>query len=189
MNIEPHLVLIAKIGAAIAAIALIFKDIKPFFYSAKKFFSMPETIDRIEKETKANGGSSLRDAINRIEKRQLVQEHRILSLLDITTEISIFELDHYGNIIRSNTAFLTLIGKSADELIGHSWINNISHEDRDRIFKEFTEATIQKRMFSSVFYVKNGTTKCEIECKIQPVLTKDNEIISWLALLRKTMQF
>lgn len=189
MNIDPILILTAKIGGAIAATALIWKYLKQIIAFGKNFLSMPETIKKIELETKTNGGATIKDALNRIEKRQLIQEQRTLHLLEISCEIGIFEADPHGNIIRSNSMFAAITGKSQDELQGNSWINNLSHEDRDRVYNEFSLAINQKRLFSSVFSFKNGELLTEVEGKMNPIISKDNDIIIWIALFRKKAKF
>jgi PAS domain S-box-containing protein len=189
MNIEPILILAAKIGGAIAAIALIWKYLKQIVSFSKSFLLMPEMVKKIELETKTNGGASIKDSLNRIEKRQLIQEQRTLHLLEISCEIGIFEADPHGNIIRSNSMFAAITGKSQDELQGNSWINNLSHEDRDRVYNEFSLAINQKRLFSSVFSFKNGELLTEVEGKMNPIISKDNDIIIWIALFRKKGKF
>lgn len=189
MDLEPTFIFLAKVAGAIGSIALLFKYLKSLFKKIKDFSQMPETIKRIESETRTNGGSSLRDAINRIEKRQLIQEQRTVYLLELSGEIAIFEADPHGNVIRANSYFASLVNKSHDELHGNSWVNNILNEDRDRVFKEFSLAINQKRNFASSFKIKKHDEIHEVECKINPVLSKDNEIVIWTAMIRKSTQF
>lgn len=183
-QIEEILVLAAKIGTAVGALALIVKYFSKILAYLKSFFLMPEKIQKIEAETRVNGGSSIRDVLNRIEKRQLLQEHRIIFVFDYIDEFGIFEADPDGNCTRCSLVFAGIFGKTQDELIGNNWINSIFHEDRDEVYHEFSEAIKQKRNFYTRFRIINGQHIFEVDFKIYPVI-KDNHVISWMGILKK----
>lgn len=178
--------ILVKTGAGIGAVVLIIKHFKSIVSYLKGFALMPEKIRVIEAETKTNGGSSIRDALNRIEKRQLIQEQRVLFIFDFFNEFGTFEGDPEGHCIRCSVKFCDFFDKNQDELIGNSWVNNIHPEDRDRVFKEFKDAVNQKRSFHSLFRINRNLEVIMVEFKVQPIM-KDGAILNWFGVLKKSL--
>ena len=76
--------------AVLAAIGTLWVAMKKLYKIAKNIESLVDStskntaaIDRIEKQVFANGGTSLMDAINRIDRRVAVLEHVVPSTLTV----------------------------------------------------------------------------------------------------------
>jgi len=64
-QIDDALILLGQLGAAIIAIAGALMIIRKVFFK-----TLCEKLEKINQELRPNGGTSLRDAVNRIEKNQ-----------------------------------------------------------------------------------------------------------------------
>lgn len=146
---------LAAISASILGIIALFKGaIIPFWKWCKKVKNvttmhltvLPERINRIYQEVTPNGGSSLKDSVNRIETRQLIQEQRQHAYAShLTTPI--FETDATGACTWVNKAYLDFVDASQDDILGHGWINFIEYEDQHRVAESWASAIRDKRAF------------------------------------------
>lgn len=149
--------LIGIIAALLTALGFIWKYlIKPLWKTNTRLMAALDTIDKIKEEFRPNGGSTLRDAINRIETRLLLEEHarRATSMI---LDVGIFETDGSGSCKWINRKFSELSGLSQSEAEGFGWINSIHFDDRERVVDEWMDAIKQQRAFNSYFkFVSNN---------------------------------
>ena len=106
----------------------------------------------IQKELNTNGGSSLKDAINRIESRLSVQDgkHRtILSLLDSP----VWESDENGNYIWVNRAYRKITGYDIDNVRDMGWISIVAPASREAVQGEWENAIKDHRHFSLTYNI------------------------------------
>lgn len=102
--------------------------------------------DRLDAELTANGGSSLKDAIGRIETRQ----HQIDAFLRTSLhlhETAIVRTDANGKVTAVNREYKRLTGASLDEVRGDGWINVIAMHDRDRVRANWDNAVAEGREY------------------------------------------
>ena len=125
----------------------------------------------VNKELTANGGSSIRDAISRIDKRQILDETRNRAMLE-QLGVPFWEADADGKLIYLSQEFCRLTNRLVDEMLGHGWINALHHDYRDEVIKEWNDALAQGRGFTMNFsYVTpNGI---EVPVKVETILLKD----------------
>jgi PAS domain S-box-containing protein len=100
----------------------------------------------IIKEIHPNGGTSMKDALGRIERTQLIADQRqkaIISDLDYGT----WETNEQGLVIWVNRTLCRMTGRTPNEILGHGWINMIATEDRERVHKEWDESIADAREF------------------------------------------
>jgi len=104
-------------------------------------------LENIAAEFKPNGGSSLRDAINRLESgvSEVVQKNRIIAS---EMKIACFETDKHGMCIWVSPKWQEFTGLASDKSLGNGWINAICPDDRDRVFDEWAHCLEQGRDFS-----------------------------------------
>ncbi len=84
-------------------------------------------------ELKTNGGSSLKDAINRIEERQVRMDGRINLMLTPEDAVAAFEADHQGLCIWISPAHAKLTGRPLDEVKGRGWLSFVHADDADHV--------------------------------------------------------
>ena len=104
--------------------------------------SMVESLQQIKKELTTNGGSSIKDAINRIENRQIVLEHRTKAVFFDSKE-AIFEVDKSGNMLWSNEKFNTFCDNQ--KFTGLDWISIIDEPKRQEFIDELESCLKQNR--------------------------------------------
>lgn len=177
--------MIAKIGAAIGSIVVIITYFRKFVSFLKDFISIPETIKKIEAELKYNGGSTIKDSVNRIETRQMLQEQRLCFVLDSNLSIGVFETDSEGNCTRVSLGYSILAGKTQDECVGFGWVNNIYSEDRDKVFKEWSSSIQQTRPFSLKYRFNSSSGPIDVIGKATPIFSK-GKIVSWIGVITKS---
>lgn len=92
-----------------------------------------KNVSLIKKEITPNGGSSLKDAINRIEKRQLIIDERSKAVF-YGKDKPIFEIDNHGNIQWANKQFHKMMGHK--NLSGLDWVSFIDEPERKDFLSE-----------------------------------------------------
>lgn len=123
-------------------------------------------VTEIKKELTPNGGTSMKDTVNKlavgIDKiavaidtlsvqgtRMELRQQNILNSVDVPT----FETNKTGECVFANKAYLDLIGRSMDEIRGPSWINMIHPDDRSKVQAEWDAAIDQKRNFELTYRI------------------------------------
>lgn len=108
--------------------------------------NMYSEVKKIRKELTPNGGSSLRDAINRVETRVEGIEFAQQISWDFDT-IPIFRTTGDGLCLWVNQTYLDLVKRGKDFLINKGWESCIHHEDREKVVKEWENACYDGRNF------------------------------------------
>jgi PAS domain S-box-containing protein len=128
-----------RIGAISAIFAALYGLYRVVRKNVSRLISMADRIQTISDQLSSNGGSSLRDAVFRIEDRQVRNEQRERAFLQ-QHDSPMFELNDDLSLRWSNSAFLKLVGFDSDEAAGFGWHNIIEETDRDRVVKRFDDA-------------------------------------------------
>ena len=108
---------------------------------AQKFIEdheeVKQSIQTIKNEVVTNGGSSIKDAIGRIEATQKVLDQRSKASLHYHNE-ALFETDEHGNLIWSNEKFKIFADNSFSKFgAGYDWITIIDEPNREDFLREF----------------------------------------------------
>jgi len=93
-------------------------------------------IQLMADEFRPNGGSTLRDAINRIEEKVTVQEQKTVALiksLPLGTWIS----DSKGKCIDLNRSLCKITGRTESELKGDNWSNWLHPNCKENVIEEW----------------------------------------------------
>jgi len=132
--------------SVIALIGLIWKKIiKPVSRMAKSHDYMTENISHIKNELMTNGGSSIKDAINRIEKRQIMIDKRSKAVF-YKVDSPIFEVDENGNLLWANKKFNDIRGNK--NLKGIDWVVLIDEPQREYFLRELESCSEKIRELS-----------------------------------------
>ncbi len=180
----------AKIAGALTSFAVINKYVfKPFrknvLLKAKVFY---EKVNTIEAEMKPNGGGSLRDAIDRIHAITLRLDQRQRNFFQFDPN-GIFEMDATGQIIWVNRAYLDIIHRHPEDILGFGWRSCISEHDRHRVITEWEYAVKDKRDF----VVKMGLLSMEgeevpVEARALRMLDDKGNLIGHLGFMSRLDQ-
>ena len=111
-----------------------------------------QQMEFVVNELKPNGGMSIRDSLNRIEIRQVLQEQRQKAILS-DMSVGVFETDNHGDYIWVNRKYLRMTGRAPSEVNGSGWINTVAERDRERVKAEWDEAIAEGREFESHFMI------------------------------------
>jgi PAS domain S-box-containing protein len=124
--------------------------LQPFLTRRKKISEVLDKVEiinlrteTIEHELKTNGGSSVKDAVLRIEKHQDYFSAKFRHGDHIAKE-ALFEFDENGNCTFVNRAMCLLLNVESTELLNRAWINRIEHSMRERVKLEWKDAIENK---------------------------------------------
>lgn len=167
---------LSLIGGSIYSV---FKWIIPGLEAIRKSFHQ---INIIASEFNTNGGSSLRDAINRLETNvshvrtdALKMEARQWAII-ATLRDPIFESDEDGQCVRANPSYLQLVERSIDQVVGNGWENILHVEDRARVWEEWRAAVSRHRTFESSYRIKTQSGVIyNVNCVAVPYFSPDSE--------------
>lgn len=113
---------------------------------------LTQQVEKILVETHPNGGLTIRDALMRIEARQIKHEQRWRALMsDMKT--GMFEADKDGKLVWANRALMRISGRSFPELEGFGWFGCIVKEERTTISDEYLVACKHQREIEIAFRV------------------------------------
>ena len=109
-----------------------------------------EGMDALLTEIRPNGGGSLRDAIDRIEERQVIFDGRSRALMHEGQNI-VLEAGVDGYCTWANRRYSQLTGQSKEEYKGHGWMNMVCAEDRAKVEEEWDQVIREDRGFNMKF--------------------------------------
>lgn len=93
-------------------------------------------VQMMSMEFKPNGGSSLRDAINRIEHTVTLNEQKTLAIIKSMPDGSWLS-DERGKCIDVNKSMCKILQRTESELRGDNWSNWVHPDEREDIFDEW----------------------------------------------------
>lgn len=163
--------------------------IKPMIKLFLKFKQTLVLIEKMHEEFKPNGGSSLRDAINRIETKLLIEQNARRAM-SMGMDVGMFESDGQGMCTWVNQYYTNLSGLTIDEAKNFGWVTGIYEEDRERVVEEWTAAVKQKRIFKLDYGMFNARTAeyATVHCVAFPIATVKQEIIGFVGIVTRRNQ-
>ena len=111
-----------------------------------KLTQIGEQLTFVVKEMRVNGGTTVKDALNRIEKNLELTNERLRAGLRDSDEMC-FEADEKGRVIWANRTVMRTLGRSPEQIMGQGWVNIIAPSVRDRVVKKWQESIDQHREF------------------------------------------
>lgn len=93
-------------------------------------------IGIISEEFRPNGGSTLRDAINRIEEKVTIQEQKTLAIIK-SLPLGTWVSDERGKYIDTNRSLCKIIGRTESEIKGDNWSNWVHPDEKEEVFAEW----------------------------------------------------
>ena len=134
------------IGALGAVYAIIHGSIRCIIKPSVKFYKnneqLMESVQDIKKELTTNGGSSIKDTVNRIDRRQVMLDKRSKAIF-YNIEKAILEVDESGNILWANEQFHNVMGTK--NLKGLDWVSYIDEPQRENFLREFESCSEKLR--------------------------------------------
>ena len=145
--------------------------------------ALSKQVGFVVTELQPNGGASVRDSLNRIELRQVLQEQRQKAILS-DMSIGVFETNAEGDFVWVNRKYLRMTGRAPDEVKGSGWINTIAHRDRERVVDAWDKAIEEGREFEEKFLmITPDDQRCEVSVRTYKMDDKDNGHLGFLGML------
>lgn len=87
-------------------------------------------------EFRPNGGSTLRDAINRIEEKLSIQEQKTIAIIK-SLPLGTWVSDKNGKCIDVNKSLCTILQRTESEIKGDNWSNWLHPDEKEDVFDEW----------------------------------------------------
>ena len=147
---------------------------------------LSQQCESISAQLRNNGGSSVKDALDRIEARQSIAEQRQrIQLSD--SQVGILETDADGRCIWVNRAFCMLTERLPEELLGYGWRNVIAPDERERILREFDNSTKEQRGFERYYHIQTTAgDRVRIFARTQKLVDGRGHVAGWVKTVERT---
>ena len=143
MSLEIVGIVLSLAGGLCASLAWGWKYIiKPTIRLYKNQQTLVSSVEDIKKELTTNGGSSIKDTVNRIDRRQVMLDKRSKAIF-YNIEKAILEVDESGNILWANEQFHNVMGTK--NLKGLDWVSYIDEPQRENFLREFESCSEKLR--------------------------------------------
>lgn len=161
------------------------KITKHFKDEEEKTRLVTKQLSDIVKEIHPNGGTSMRDALNRIECTQLMAEQRHKALIS-DLEYGTWETNSEGDVVWVNRTLCRITGRTPPEILGHGWVNMIATEDRERVHKEWDESIKDKREFEMEYkYATPDGGRVRVLARTVKMISASGKILGFIGLVKK----
>ncbi len=136
-------IVLSLVGGFCASMAWGWKYIiKPTIRLYKSQQGLVDSVEDIKKELTTNGGSSIKDTVNRIDRRQVMIDKRSKAIF-YNADKAILEVDEKGNILWANELFHKMMGTK--NLKGLDWVSHIDEPQRENFLREFESCSEKLR--------------------------------------------
>lgn len=109
-----------------------------------------KTIKIISEEFRPNGGSTLRDAINRIESKITIEQQKTMAIIK-SLPLGTWVADKTGKYIDVNRSLCRIIARTESEIQGDNWSNWIHPEDKESTWEEWQRCVANTINFDMVY--------------------------------------
>ena len=166
--------------AGLGALAIAWrKGVKPIVMKIQYAQEVMSKLDKIMYELVPNGGGSLRDAINRIESRQLMSERRQKAYL-LESSLGIWETDEHGRCVWGNRTLERMLGRSPE---GYNWLLSIAPAMREEVQDEWQQAVEGQREYcANIEYITPAGHRTKVIAKAYPLVDELGSIKGWYGI-------
>lgn len=109
-----------------------------------------KTIKIISEEFRPNGGSTLRDAINRIESKITIEQQKTMAIIK-SLPLGTWVADKTGKYIDVNRSLCRIIARTESEIQGDNWSNWIHPSDKEETWEEWQRCVANTINFDMVY--------------------------------------
>lgn len=150
--------------------------------------ALDKSVQHVLREVLPNGGSSLRDTINKMHAGQAEQLASLKGLerglalqsgvmrahYDADGIYARFETDGIGRNTWVNRTYLTWVNRSLDQVLGYGWINSVATAYREYVREEWELAISERREFAMRYKLRDARgEEFEVDCVAVPVAGED----------------
>ena len=176
---------IAIASGVAGAVAVSFKVLKWGYTTVQDVQRKLDSIAELSKELVPNGGTSLRDSVNRMEECVVALTSKMRMIVELN-EWEAFESDRHGNWTCCTGNLERVTGLDNDEMLGYGWVNAIHPADRSRVVEEYKEALAQERDWICSFGLKHIGNGMTSEYRIRAhALRRNGQMFGYLGLIER----
>ena len=135
-----------------------------------------ESIEKIKAEFMPNGGSSLKDAINRLEKTTLFLEHS-RKLQFAKADYGVCFCDATGKVLDLNRRFYEMTGLSRDQCLNTGWYLAVETNSDRECIRIALEDAINDQRETEVSFRMNGKM---VSQHYFPIINRNNVIEAFM---------
>ena len=159
--------------------------IHPTVKHARRVGTLLVDIEGVVQDLQPNSGTSLRDAVMRIEGRLIVME-RVQQAVFQDGDVGVFQCDADGRNTYVNRTYCRKIGASKDQMMAFGWRSFISPEERDNYDDEWQPAFMEGREVFLPLKFRNPKTQrtVETEMTIYPITDRQSKVVQFLGIVR-----
>ena len=144
-----------------------------------------DTITELSQELVPNGGSSLRDSMNRVEQSVVSLTSKLRMIVQLN-EWDAFETDAQGNWTCCTGTFDHATGLEKEQILGYGWMNAVHPDDRNRVLEEYKLAMRQERDWICKLGIKNIQTGITGEYQIKAqCLRLNGQMFGYLGIIER----
>lgn len=156
-----------------------YDEFKLAHQNLQKIIEYIPKIERIEFELKPNGGSSVKDAINRIESAIKLQDKKLLTFFQ-SMPFGTFIADKSGNWTDVNLMLCRITERHESELKGKNWLRWVIEDDRVDILTEWETTVRNETMFDfETSYLTPTEDLKSIRISASQLKNDNNELIGY----------
>ncbi len=153
-------------------------------HSGVDFDKLVEDVRWIISDLRPNSGSSLRDAVDRIEEKLIIMEKRD-SAIHQDSPIALFRCTPQGKNMDVNRTFCRFLKCSKEELLDYGWRNFLGNsEDANQYQYFWDESSSQGREVSlQVDFRATDGASVGLEVHAYPITGKEGTVVEYLGML------
>mgnify|MGYP003649615572 CR=1 FL=1 len=155
----------------------------------ERLSALPDRFDALLKEVKPNGGSSLRDAVDRT-SRKVDEVSESLVRIGVRSQtrwkmasgIAGWESDANGKCTAANSDLCELLKMGEGEILGSNWKNFIHPEDSERVFREWARIVSEGSDFNLLArYIASDGRIIPVRMKAHAMMSGDR-VLGWIGV-------
>ena len=140
-------------------------------------------LDRIEAELHPNGGTSIKDSLNRIERTLAESDAFMRAQLNIHS-VAVIRTNIKGKVTQINRQYIRLLGYSLPEVSGDGWINSVHPSMREKVTKDWADCIASKREYSDdILYITASGEELEAHCAVYRELDSSGTLYGFLGVI------
>lgn len=154
--------------------------------------AIPEQVNALMREVKPNGGSSLRDAIDRTSTKvdqlsvavdELAATHQVRWRMAYGEPS--WHSDESGRCTAANNLLCDLLEYSEPEFVGNNWKNLIHPDDQPHVFSEWNRIVAEGATFGlNSRYVTRSGEVIPVRMKAVPIIARGS-VVGWIGTANK----
>ncbi len=141
-------------------------------------------LSKIAEEFKPNGGSTLRDALDRVEI-QLAKNSNMATVLLQEAPDAVFVTDGDGNCTWVNDTYSQWTGLSVDQAFGKGWHQAIAMDSREQVFDEWEQAVKDKVNFVGHYKWTNGIKEFAVRCRTKLTIGPKGNLVGAIGVVKR----